>query len=196
MDQETSFQLRPLRRASICQRAVGEYLPASGGFITRLPSDSLCEPPIADPHEGWSGGWGAKTSGYPINGELFFLDLLSQRRPRSLEFWFVASCQLFRWLEKKSFHKDIGLLDRTDHSVELALPSEDCQRVKPFYRCYTLWGPQAKDTNPEWYGDPQSICFHGRCTQIDIYRKPKLNFYTYGSPVFVSSLVSYEYFQG
>jgi hypothetical protein len=28
--------------------------------------DYLCEPPLADPHEGWCGGWGRKTPGYPI----------------------------------------------------------------------------------------------------------------------------------
>jgi len=27
---------------------------------------NLCEPPGADPHAGWCGGWGRKTPGYPM----------------------------------------------------------------------------------------------------------------------------------
>ena len=38
-------------------------------FITRLRSGYLCEPPLADPHEGWCGGWGVKTPGYPIQAQ-------------------------------------------------------------------------------------------------------------------------------
>jgi len=32
----------------------------------RLRPGNLCEPPDADPHAGWCGGWGRKTPGYPI----------------------------------------------------------------------------------------------------------------------------------
>jgi len=35
-------------------------------FTTRLRSGKLCEPPLADPHEGWFVGWGSRPPGYPI----------------------------------------------------------------------------------------------------------------------------------
>jgi hypothetical protein len=34
--------------------------------LIRLRPDDFCEPPIADPHDGWCGGWGLITPGYPI----------------------------------------------------------------------------------------------------------------------------------
>ena len=58
-------------RASICQRTVGEHLSASGGFITRLRSGYLCEPPRAlarlrrGPARGVVWGGGVKISPLP-----------------------------------------------------------------------------------------------------------------------------------
>jgi len=52
--------------SSICQRAVGEYLSASGGSITELRFGTLCEPPRADPHAGWCGEGEFKAPLYPI----------------------------------------------------------------------------------------------------------------------------------
>jgi hypothetical protein len=40
-------------------------------FTTRLRPGNLCEPPGADPHAGWCGGWGANPPGYPIGPMLF-----------------------------------------------------------------------------------------------------------------------------
>ena len=39
---------------------------AESDVIIRLRPDSLHEPPRADPHAGWCGGWGLKSPGYPI----------------------------------------------------------------------------------------------------------------------------------
>ena len=39
----------------------------------RTPASQLVEPPTADPHGGWCGGWELETPGYPIrprSGEL------------------------------------------------------------------------------------------------------------------------------
>ena len=34
--------------------------------LIRLRPDDFHEPPTADPHGGWCGGWGLTTPGYPI----------------------------------------------------------------------------------------------------------------------------------
>ena len=41
-------------------------------LTARLRLGRLWEPPGADPHAGWCGGWGRKTPGYPIGTSLIF----------------------------------------------------------------------------------------------------------------------------
>ncbi len=41
--------------------------------LIRLRPDDFREPPIADPHDGWCGGWGLTTPGYPISLVLIIL---------------------------------------------------------------------------------------------------------------------------
>jgi len=43
---------------SVKELWVNIHYPATAG--------NLCEPPGADPHAGWCGGWGRKPPGYPI----------------------------------------------------------------------------------------------------------------------------------
>jgi hypothetical protein len=38
----------------------------SGALNARLRLGMLWEPPGADPHAGWCGGWGRKSPGYPL----------------------------------------------------------------------------------------------------------------------------------
>jgi len=50
-----------LRRSIKSSVSKGVLLP-----VVCLRADLFWEPPCADPHAGWCGGWGRKSPGYPI----------------------------------------------------------------------------------------------------------------------------------
>jgi hypothetical protein len=60
---ESPLYVNPINQSST-------ELPAKGQgryeATTRLRPGKLREPPRADPHTGWCGGWGRKSPGHPI----------------------------------------------------------------------------------------------------------------------------------
>ena len=63
---------RPYRRmvawaTSFCKgRGLRLYGHCGSGFTIRLRPDDFCEPPVADPHDGWCGEGRLNTVPYPI----------------------------------------------------------------------------------------------------------------------------------
>ncbi len=66
-------------------------------FTIRLRPDDFREPPGADPHARWCGGWGRKSPGYPINRAYCFFFrreksfLRSTEKPKAPGFKLIAS---------------------------------------------------------------------------------------------------------
>ncbi len=60
---------RGAKRVLWTREGVGLFRPIA--FIIQLRFDNVSEPPSADPHARWCGGWGLDTLSYPIS--LFFV---------------------------------------------------------------------------------------------------------------------------
>jgi len=68
------------------------YLKSCEGYLSRLRSACLWEPPGADPHAGWCGEGERKTPPYPIN---YYFHFLKYYAPLAL--LFVCYFQWYLW---------------------------------------------------------------------------------------------------